>query len=299
MPQKPFTLVRSPGRIEVHPDPDGRTGIRLLGWLEHHRAQKPLEPHLHPGCAEVCLLARGRQSYHVGGMDYVLRGGDVFVTWPDETHGTESLPQEKCILYWFQLCMEPGTPLAGLPPEASDRLRQGLRSALPRLGRAPPEVFPLLESLFQLIRMEDPWMEALLDARMREILVALVRPATHPADARGRAQERVQAAIRLMKANLAEPPPLARLAEAAGCSLPRFKVLFRERTGMPPGEYLARLRLSAAADRLRAGGESVTRIAMDLGYSTSQSFAAAFRRQYGLSPTEYRTHPPRTPAALD
>jgi AraC-like DNA-binding protein len=48
-------------------------------------------------------------------------------------------------------------------------------------------------------------------------------------------------------------------------------------------------KIEAAQKRLRAGGDSITQIAMDLGFVSSQYFATVFKRIAGQTPRDYRT----------
>jgi AraC-like DNA-binding protein len=57
-------------------------------------------------------------------------------------------------------------------------------------------------------------------------------------------------------------------------------------TGMTFGAWQQRMRLAVACDRL-ACGETVTRIALDLGYASPSAFSAMFRRVLGTSPSRY------------
>jgi len=64
----------------------------------------------------------------------------------------------------------------------------------------------------------------------------------------------------------------------------RFKVLL----GRPPIDYLAGWRIQLAAERLRAGSESVPRIAASVGYESEAAFNRAFKRITGLTPGNWR-----------
>ena len=86
-------------------------------------------------------------------------------------------------------------------------------------------------------------------------------------------------------------PHLARLVRL---SPSRFKVRFLEEVGLPPREYVLRHKLGLAEQRLRRG-ESVTSVAHELGFSSSQYFATVFRRFAGHAPSTLA--PPRRRAA--
>lgn len=90
-----------------------------------------------------------------------------------------------------------------------------------------------------------------------------------------------------IEANLDRVITAQELADLTGYSLYHFCHVFRAYTGAAVGEYLRHLRLRRAADALRQG-VSVTRAAADSGYDSHAAFTRAFRRVYGMSPTEYR-----------
>lgn len=77
------------------------------------------------------------------------------------------------------------------------------------------------------------------------------------------------------------------LAELSAYSFYRFCHAFSSYTGVPVATYLRRRQLALAARDLLDGASS-TDVAAARGFDTSSGFAKAFRRQYGMSPSEYR-----------
>lgn len=61
---------------------------------------------------------------------------------------------------------------------------------------------------------------------------------------------------------------------------------FLKETGMTFGRWRQQLRLLTALERL-ANGQSVTAVAMDLGYESTSAFSSMFKRALGKSPSEY------------
>lgn len=78
------------------------------------------------------------------------------------------------------------------------------------------------------------------------------------------------------------------IAEHAGFSTDYFNRIFLAHTGFNVMEYLRSRRLINAAMQLRTTNEKVLDIALQNGYETHESFSRAFKKQYGVSPTEYR-----------
>jgi AraC family transcriptional regulator len=91
-----------------------------------------------------------------------------------------------------------------------------------------------------------------------------------------------------MAENLGEEFSLSRLAEQVGMSEFHFNRLFKRATGVPPSQYLIRLRIDAASRLLRETKKSVITVANDVGYSNPSHFAQLFRKETGLSPSDYR-----------
>jgi AraC-like DNA-binding protein len=87
----------------------------------------------------------------------------------------------------------------------------------------------------------------------------------------------------------AEELPLNEVARAACVSPYHFHRLFREVFGKTPNQYLQRKRLERARELLRSTDRGVTEISMDVGFQSSTSFSALFRKTFGYSPREYRS----------
>jgi len=93
-----------------------------------------------------------------------------------------------------------------------------------------------------------------------------------------------------LASRLAQPPSLSEMAEHIGMSPAHLAVVFKQETGLTPLEYMTGLRIEEAARRLRQPGEvSITDIALELGFSSSQYFSLVFKKVKGCSPSEFRS----------
>ena len=91
-----------------------------------------------------------------------------------------------------------------------------------------------------------------------------------------------------MEENLDEPLSISALSRRACLSATTFKEGFRRLYGLPVHTWLQQRRMERAAELLRDSSLSVLGVAQSVGYSSASQFSAAFRRQYGMSPTVYR-----------
>lgn len=101
------------------------------------------------------------------------------------------------------------------------------------------------------------------------------------------AQERVEKAAALVRANLAEPLPLEELGQRVGCSPFYLSRTFTEQMGMTISQYLRQVRLERAAELLRSGKFNVTQAALEVGYSSVGHFSTAFHETFGCCPGLY------------
>jgi AraC family transcriptional regulator len=88
--------------------------------------------------------------------------------------------------------------------------------------------------------------------------------------------------------HFAQPIPLATLASLVRLSPHYFCRAFKQSFGVPPHHYHRDRRIEQAKILLARATGSVTEIGLTLGFSTTSSFTAAFRKAAGLTPTEYR-----------
>jgi AraC family transcriptional regulator len=94
--------------------------------------------------------------------------------------------------------------------------------------------------------------------------------------------------IEAMRTRMAEDLSLDQLAAEAGLSVFHFARMFKQSVGVPPRVYLTQLRMEKATELLQSTELSVTEIAQEVGYSSSQVLARIFLKHYHRSPTEYR-----------
>jgi AraC-like DNA-binding protein len=85
---------------------------------------------------------------------------------------------------------------------------------------------------------------------------------------------------------------LGDLCAAAGYSKYHAVRIFKEATGVAPGEYIRALRLTKAAEKLRDSGGKVIDAAMSSGFDSHDGFTRAFSRQFDITPMRYSRETP-------
>ncbi len=95
-------------------------------------------------------------------------------------------------------------------------------------------------------------------------------------------------ALRYLEENYHKDIDVSSLAEQAGFSRSYFSTLFLKRTGEKPYKYLTKIRLNRAKAYLENSSLSMEEIAYSVGFSSLQRFSEMFKKEFGLSPMQYK-----------
>ncbi|WP_319758981.1 AraC family transcriptional regulator [Maridesulfovibrio sp.] len=78
------------------------------------------------------------------------------------------------------------------------------------------------------------------------------------------------------------------MAELSGRSLSSFKREFKKTFNTTPARWIRKRRMSWAEQLIRNSGKSITEISYESGYESLSHFSSLFRKNYGVTPREYR-----------
>jgi AraC-like DNA-binding protein len=247
-------------------------------------------PHTHPGIYEAHLVIEGSMGIHIDEQDYEVGAGSVFLTRPDELHGSIDGSLRPAKWYWIHLHIPREHALPGLSVSETRDLARAYQRVVLR-------TFPGSEGLrecFRRLMLEHRHPEAhgqtVARAILHELMVMLIRD--HDRAVCGvkslALSPEVQRAITWLNRHLGEPLSIPDIAESSGLGQSHFRQRFHKETGFTPSDYLTRQRVLRAKDLLRNARGSVTEIAFRLGFQSSPYFAAVFKKITGMTPSEYR-----------
>ncbi|MCR5031617.1 MAG: response regulator [Lachnospiraceae bacterium] len=99
----------------------------------------------------------------------------------------------------------------------------------------------------------------------------------------------IQEARLYMAQNFTNPNLMLQdVAKAVGMSNSRFSTVFSQQNGQTFTEYLMYLRLNKAKEMLRSTGIRSSQIAREVGYNDAHYFSYIFKKNTGLTPSDYR-----------
>lgn len=96
------------------------------------------------------------------------------------------------------------------------------------------------------------------------------------------------AALQFMRKNFKNPINIEMIAQQVGISQEHLSRLFSREMGTTPSDYLQRLRLGYAVERLFASRRKLGSIALEAGFSNAKTFNAAFQKHYQCSAGQFR-----------
>lgn len=98
----------------------------------------------------------------------------------------------------------------------------------------------------------------------------------------------VERAVQFMREHMADPLALEVLARAALLSPYHFNRVFRQVTGIPPGQFLTALRMAEGKRLLLTTSQRVTDVCFAVGFESLGTFTTRFGQLVGVAPQELR-----------
>ena len=244
------------------------------------------------------LRSDGRIAYEIG---YLARGaiewltedgldeagpGSILIDWPGEFQGGEQAIVHPCERYWLRFNFPPDGALPGIASETAAALAASFGEMRARHFPASQTLKALFAQL--LAQQRDPGRFATESSRAAFHQILFQTEADYHADLAETRSSAVQAALDYIEAHLDEDCRVEAIAAQVGLSVGYFHAVFAAEMGVSPASYHTRRRIAVARALLIASPEPITTVSTQLGFSSSQYFATAFKKLVGLTPSAYR-----------
>ncbi len=92
--------------------------------------------------------------------------------------------------------------------------------------------------------------------------------------------------LEFLNDNYMEDLTMEQLASFTGRSLATFKRDFKKISNLTPQKWLIKKRLETAYIKLKEEGQKVQDVYLEVGFKNPSHFSTAFKKQYGISPSE-------------
>jgi AraC family transcriptional regulator of arabinose operon len=253
------------------------THIGAYQTAPHHFVDRPMGAKEH-----VLIVCQGGQgTCSLGKRKHSLTSGHAIVLPAGMPHKYWANEKDPWKLFWVHftgarsrdhvtmLGLTPGKPACWLHdlPRVAEAFEETYRHALG--GHTDADLFGLSTGLSRLLGVCRLSQRA-LDVRRRHV------------------EEQVLKTVHHMAANLHRPLTLTQLAAVASWSPTHYSMVFRRQLNLSPIEFLLRLKIQRACERLRTTDDRVADVAQELGFTDPFYFSRLFRRRVGSSPRAYR-----------
>ncbi|WP_069999526.1 AraC family transcriptional regulator [Cellulosilyticum sp. I15G10I2] len=263
-------------------------GLKNFAYWNLSRAIIPTPMHYHSNIIEMHCLVKGKRLCHVEDKSYNITGNEVFITFPTEMHSTGPLPQNPAEFYAFQIDLKSKDNLLGLNKELSNTLFDALCSLKNRHLKLDAYHIGLLKKAFDLFAKGDIFSMHSGLQYLCCFIFNVPNLETINQDGMSARDFHIQKSIDYIEENFYSNIQLKDLAAIAALSLSRFKTKFKEEVGITPNEYITLRKIEYAKHELEMGTMSITDIAFEAGFSSSNYFCSVFKKLANCSPSEYR-----------
>lgn len=245
--------------------------------------------HVHTYC-EIFYLKTGSCIYHVNHNTHHLTAGEAMVVAPGDSHSTSYeglVPCERIIVY----CKPEAVPETFL--EKHDRISQNISRSgkiiLDKKGQIKTE--GLLLRMMEENNMPDEHSFEMLGLLVMEMLLCLDRSGIFVCEklqVNDGISTDIADTLSYIAQNYRLPLSLEEVAAQINLSPTYLSKKFRKTTGVTFKEYVNYIRIKQAVQALLTTDDSITKIAVDCGFNSSNYFKDIFRKVNGVSPRAFR-----------
>ena len=261
--------------------------IPIIYFIRHTQRLDPVAPHCHKGCFEIGLCLRGSLLLENQGNEHTVMAGDIFLNKPEDAHRLLDYPKGT-VLYGMLIRTEnKKNALLRFTKTESRDICQRLHQLPTHLTANSKQIKHHFIELFRAHQeLQGRYRTLCMTATCMHLVANLLETSRHAAPPSHAG--RINAIIKAMQSAPEKSYDVDSLAHQAALSPSHFINQFKSVTGLPPHHFLLKCRLDEAKLRLRKTQLSVTRIAQDLGFCTSQHFSTHFKRATGMNPLAWR-----------
>lgn len=270
-------------------------GFAFFVQYGHHEGEMYI--HSHADFSELVIVLDGSATHIVDGERYQIYKGDVFVINNDTAHGyTDARHFRICNIMFHPSLLRSSTydlsesagfqALFILEPQYTKIHHFTSRLRLTDVQFL--SILPTIDALLQEYEAHPLGWKTMVLSNFFQLVVKLSRlyEAGSTGDTSGILK--LAEAIAYLEKNYTEAVSISGLAALSHYSEKHFVRLFKETMHCLPTDYLTALRLQKARELLRTEASPITDIAIRCGFNDSNYFARIFKKQYKMTPSEYR-----------
>lgn len=230
---------------------------------------------------QILYIASGKAHFYFNGEEQIIHAGNMIVYRPKEEQCYYYYGTDHTEVYWVHF--------TGY--EAKNLLRKyGIADNMHIIhtGTSLDYKRLFLQMIRELKLCKDDYEELLSNHLMHLFILIHRRMNASPHGKQPLLMEEMDAAVRYFHENYHRPICIENYAASRHMSVSWFIRNFKTYTDSTPAQYILSLRISNAQSLLESTCYNVTEIASIVGYDNPLYFSRLFKKQSGMSPSEFR-----------
>jgi AraC-like DNA-binding protein len=252
-----------------------------------------------PVAAEPTLrlyyVIQGKFHWLLGKQAHTLYPGDVAIVLPGMLFGGTNNYFDIGTVTWIDIDMAASPGRNGIFPGSWCNLSLKEKTIIKQIFKLhykPVLNLPSAGNLMQNMRAElissEIGHSMRVNQLLNELLIVLARNLTRQKNTHRDYPVVFMKLEKSLRENLSHQWTVDEMASLVGLGHTAFSEKVKNFTGFSPLNFLISIRISKAVNLLRRKDISVTDIALDTGFYSSQHFATTFKKLTGYSPRDYR-----------
>lgn len=247
------------------------------------------------GGIRIYYVTEGKFDWCINHQHYVLFPGDAALILPDHLFGSANSVMEIGSFCWIQLHIQKlanGEIITGKWSNLSEMESLAIGKIL-QLNSSPVLLkFHEAGRIFKSIQTElfdqEIGYHACVNHLLDELFVQITRHLTRQSNPGRDFPKTFMNLEKTLRHNLSHQWTVEEMAALVGLGTTLFNEKVKSYSGFSPINYLINIRISEAIKLLKRPDISLTDIALDTGFYSSQHFSTTFKKLTGYTPSEFR-----------
>lgn len=240
-------------------------------------------------------VMEGKFEWCINNQHHVLFPGDVALILPDQAFGSENGVLGIGSFSWIHLSVqksESGEIITGKWSNLSENESLAIGKIL-QLNASPVllkfnEAGRIFKSIQTEIFGQEIGYHASVNHLIDELFIQITRHLTRQSNPGRDFPKTFMNLEQTLRRNLSHQWTVEEMAALVGLGTTLFNEKVKSYSGFSPINYLINIRISEAIKLLKRPGISLTDIALDTGFYSSQHFSTTFKKLTGYTPSEFR-----------
>ena len=229
---------------------------------------------------QLLYLASGRAEFVIGGKAHQLTAGHMVLFRPDQPQHYRYHGKDHTEMYWVHFT---GNQVEEILESSGFTSRDCIFFA-----GADPALPQLFDHMIHELQTRRANFQTMLELYLRQLLLLSRRVAPTPTSLTSALHRQVEQVQRYFAQNYSSPINIREYAAGQNVSISWFLRCFKQVTGQTPMQYILSTRITNAITLMRDTDWNLTQIAAAVGYDNPLYFSRLFRKQKGMSPSDYR-----------